>query len=127
MVVVADGLAVANTQNVLAHTAVCRSFLPLITYNLPYKTAGIAFVQVVIDLRFSLQQHNFAWSSEEVDVGVNTAELVQVIVSLTVCLVTSRALAQSVDHRVTAYAGVAHHAYGDHFTAGLLDLLEELD
>ena len=61
------------------------------------------------------------------DVRVNAAELVQVVVGLAVRLVAGRALAERVDHGVTAHAGVAHHAHRDHLTAGLLDLLEELD
>ena len=54
MVVVADGLAVAYAENVLAHTAVGGALLILIPHTLQYETAGIAFVQVVADLGLSL-------------------------------------------------------------------------
>ena len=127
MVVVADGLAVAHAENVLAHTAVGGALLILIPHTLQYETAGIAFVQVVADLGLSLQQDHLARSGEEVDVRVNTAELVQVVVGLAVRLVAGRALAECVDNGVTAHAGVTHHTHRDHLTAGLLDLLEELD
>ena len=126
MVVVADGLAVAHAQDVLAHTAVRGALLQLISHTLPYKTAGIAFIEIVIDLRLPLQQHHLARPREEVDVRVDAAELVQVIVRLPVGLVTRGALAQRVNHRVTAHTRVPDHAHGDHLPPGLLDLLEEL-
>ena len=35
-------------------------------------------------------------------------------------------LTQRADHGVTAHAGVAHHAHGDHFTAGMLQIAQTI-
>ena len=121
MVIITENLLIADGDDIFTNRTVGSSFLCITTNQQSYKTAGEALIQIVIHTEFSVHQDHLTWSGEEVNVVVNSSQLVKVIVGLAVSLITRRVLADCLNNRVSTHLGITQNTHGDHLSSLLLN------
>lgn len=127
MIVITNSFSVTYSHQVIKHTTISRSFLWMKNTLNKYKTTGITLVQIITDIWLSLHQHHFTRSDEKVDILVNSSELIEFIIRLSVSLIARWILTESMDDWMSSNLRITNNTNRNHVTSLLLDWMKKLE